>query len=216
MVHSVLVVDSHPIYVIGLKSFIDSESGFFCCGEALDETGVLKNLTVLRPDLIVIDITLCMGDEFRLLKDIKLIDDKVKILVTSACPENWRIDLLIQAGANGFIGKWESSRSMVEAIRSVLGAGYYLGDAFNSAFARMRLRGTKQLDIPEERLSSREKDVFGLLGKGYSTRRIAEKLNVSTKTVDTHKWHIKHKLGLSDHTVLIQKAVEWAIRESIA
>jgi DNA-binding NarL/FixJ family response regulator len=122
----------------------------------------------------------------------------------------------LKAGANGYIMKQELGERLISAIRTVMRGEIYLSEAMSSRILGKMVGGHARKEnelTPMERLSDRELEVFEMLGRGLNTREIAEKLCLSIKTVETHREHIKEKLGISDATKLIQQATHWVIGE---
>ena len=120
----------------------------------------------------------------------------------------------MRAGASGYIGKDACADEMLLAVNRLLSGRLYLSENMAEHVLSLQMRGQAFLKQPDEAcLSDREVDVFSLLGRGLSTRRIAGRLHLSSKTIDTHKEHIKSKLGIADNTALIQRAVIWLMSQ---
>ena len=119
----------------------------------------------------------------------------------------------MRAGAKGYIMKSEATESILTAIRQVLDGGVYLSSNMHTKILNKMISGVDSLVPAIDILSDREFEVFEFIGKGLSTRKIASELNLSIKTIDTYKSHIKTKLKIKDSTELIQFAIELSIRE---
>ena len=121
---------------------------------------------------------------------------------------------VLRAGARGYITKAEAAAKIIVAIRQVLSGGIYLSEKVTSKMLGKLVGGGKDLAaFPIDRLSDREFEVFDLIGQGLETRRIAQKLHLSVKTIDTHRDHMKRKLKLGSTTELLKYAVQWVQSE---
>lgn len=210
----ILVIDDHPIFRQGLIALLSEEKDFLICGEADEGSSALKILRENNPSLIILDLSLKNSSGLQLLKRIRAEDKKVKILIASMHDEVLFAERCILAGANGYINKEEAPSKIVSAIRALLKNGFYLSDKMTIHIAQRNLQGMDQIkNAPEDILSNREMEVFMLIGKGHSTQKIADSLHLSTKTIDTHKEHIKKKLGIEDNVGLIQRAVAWSLTD---
>jgi len=207
----ILIVDDHPIFREGMKVFLEGEPGLSVCGEAADVDAAFELVGSLDPDLILVDLTLEKGNGLQLIEKVRRHYPRARMLVTTMHSELIYGERAIRAGANGFINKQEASANILKAIRLIMQGEMYLS---RELVARMVMK-TGSIDqtggSPVSELSNRELEVFALLGSGMSTKRIAGQLNLSTKTVDTHKEHIKRKIGAGDNSQLVVRAVEWVI-----
>jgi DNA-binding NarL/FixJ family response regulator len=204
----VLIVDDHELVRRGLVEMIEREGDLTVCGEAADAPAAMARLRDVEPDVVLADITLQQGDGLELVKQIQASYPKLRVLVVSMHDENLYAERAIRAGAMGFVSKNEPAEAIVEAIRTVL-----RGRVHVSAHLADRLlqRMTSKVPTPEETpldtLSDREIEVLNLLGEGLSTREVAERLHLSTKTIHTYREHLKKKLGLKSASELIRYAV---------
>ncbi len=216
MPHSVLIVDDHPLYRCGLESLISQEADLQVCGQAGSLATAMKLFQELNPDIVVTDLTLSSGDGLRLIKQIRVHSRSTRILVCSMHDERLFAERCLRAGANGYVNKEEAAATIIKAIRSVLKGSLHLSQDMAICLAERQVQGhVGQGCAPQDVLSDREMEIFTLLGKGYTKQSIATQLHLSGKTIDTHKEHIKKKLGIEHNTALIQRAVAWLILESI-
>lgn len=211
----VLIVDDHPIVRQGLKSLIDQEQDFTVCAEAGSAGEALKVLHSLKPDLLLVDISLKGPDGLELTKSIRALEPDLPILIVSMHDEALYAERVLRAGANGYIMKEEVAQNVVHAARKVLGGDIYISDRMRQKILR-GVAGQRSNPVSSsiERLSDRELEVFRLIGQGRGTRQIAEELHLSVKTIETYRAHIKEKLGLSNATELVRQAVQWAEQQS--
>jgi DNA-binding NarL/FixJ family response regulator len=209
----ILVVDDHPIVRQGLRRLIDQESDLAVCGEAEGLLEAEAALRTLKPDLVIIDISLRHGDGIDLVREARAKYPKLPILVLSMHDEVIYAERVVAAGANGYIMKQAESVELLLALRRVLEGGIYLSEAIGSAMIRKLATGGRRLaSNPIERLSTRELQILQMIGSGMSTRQTAEALSLSMKTVESHRERIKRKLHLSGASQLVQYAVNWSER----
>lgn len=206
----VFLVDDHPIIRRGLVQIIDQEPDLMVCGEAVDCAGALTAMRRDRPDLAVVDLSLQNSDGMDLIRDLKKTMPKLPILVLSMHDELVCAERALRAGARGYVMKQEAPTKVLEAIRQILAGGIYASPRVHNQIlhgvAAARPRDTVSRIA---RLSDRELQVFQLIGDGRATREIAEHLEISVKTIDTHYKRIKQKLGLTNATELLQSATLW-------
>lgn len=210
MAFELLIVDDHPVCRQGLVSLINREHDLHVCGEASDiqEALLLIKDSALSIDLIIIDLSLSSGSDVQLIKAIRAWDETLRILVASMYDEIIFAERVIQAGANGYIDKLEDVPVILNAIRTILSGQLYLSPQMHNHVLCTRLQPHNQhASTAETQLSDREMEVFALIGQGLTTKQIANQLHLSSKTVDTHKEHIKRKLNIANNTLLIQRAV---------
>jgi len=211
----ILIVDDHPIVRHGLTQLIDDEPGLQVCGSAANSSEALEALKSIRPDLVILDLSL--GDEsgLELLKQIKPLYSDLPVLVLSMHDEAYYADRVLRAGAMGFIMKQEPAEQMIAAVRQVLSGKVYLSESMAaSMLTRLVGRKTAVGGTPVDNLTDRELQVLELIGRGLGTRQIAEKLNLSVKTVENHREHIKAKLKLRTSAELVRYAVRWELESS--
>ena len=213
MKKKIVVVEDHPIVRRGIVQLINIEEDICTVGEAETTFEALEILQKKKPDLVLVDLSLKGGSGLELIKDINKIYPEMLIIVVSLHDENVYAERVMRAGAKGYIMKSEATESILTAIRQVLNGGLYLSSNMQSNMLNKMVGGVNPLKPEIDVLSDREFEVFELVGKGFSTRKIAEELFLSIKTIDTYKSHIKTKLNIKGSTELIQFATEWSIRD---
>jgi DNA-binding NarL/FixJ family response regulator len=210
--HRVLLIDDHPIVRQGLALLIDREPDLSVCGEAEGARTGLHAVATLRPDIVVLDISLCGPDGLDVLKEIRMQSGSLPVLILSMHDESIYAERAMRAGANGYIMKQEATEKVLVAIRRILHGEVYLSERLTSTMLQQIVRGTATgKSSPILTLSDRELEIFRLIGEGHSTRRIADELHLSVKTIESHQAHIKEKLALKSGRELVQHAVEWAV-----
>ena len=206
----VLIVDDHPVMRAGLSQLIDQQPDFVVCGEADDAHGALKAVETARPDVAIVDISLKDTSGIELIKDIRIRHPKLAVLVLSMHNEVFYAERVLQAGAKGYVTKADPPAKVIEGLREVLAGRVYVSERIASKMLTRLAAGGAGADGPAvNRLSDREFQVFELIGQGLQTRQIAERLHLSAKTVETHREHMKKKLGIASATELLAYAVQW-------
>ena len=210
----ILIVDDHPVVRAGLRSIIEDEPDLAICGEV---GSLLEAVEVARreaPDLVILEIPLEDGSGIDLIKRLRGHDPNLKTLVFSTRDETLFAERAINAGARGYLQKHQGIEQVLEAIRQVLAGRIYLSDKMVErvlqGFGKKRAGTASSID----RLSDRELEVFGLIGQGLPTSKIAERLHLSIKTVETHREKIKRKLGLTTAGELVRHAVQWFMEQA--
>jgi DNA-binding NarL/FixJ family response regulator len=211
---TVLLVDDHPVVRKGIGQLITQEPGFHVVGEAESAAQALEMIKARKPDVVVLDLTLKGVSGLELIKEIRAANLPTHLLVVSMHDERVYAERCLRLGANGYVMKEEAAETIVTAIRKVMDGGTYLSERLMSATVN-RLVGGKSDQVAGGRgamvasLSDRELEVFQLIGRGQTTRFIAEQLGLSVKTVEAHKANIKTKLGLRSAPDLSRLAVTW-------
>ncbi len=206
----IFIVDDHPLVREWLGSLLRLQPDLEVCGEAGDPVHALAAMTAAPPDVAVVDLSLEHGSGLELIKDLRNQLPAVPVVVLSMHEEISDIERALRAGARGYVMKRESTSQIVTAIRQVHAGKIYAEASVLAALAeRMVGRSPEENTASPEVLSDRELDVFRRLGEGHSTRRIADDLRISLKTVQTYYARIREKLGLADASELIRAAVRW-------
>jgi DNA-binding NarL/FixJ family response regulator len=212
----VLLVDDHPITRQGVATLINQERNLTVCGEADTAPRALELITKIAPDLAVVDISLKTISGVELIKNIKVLVPKLPVLVMSMHDESLYAERALRAGAQGYIMKQEASEQILTAIHRVLAGELYLSDRMKEKMLH-RIVNKKKEDggFSIDSLSDRELEVFQLIGNGFSTRQIAAKLNLSVKTIDSYREHLKLKLPLESGSDLVRYAIQWVKSEKV-
>jgi DNA-binding NarL/FixJ family response regulator len=207
---SVFIVDDHPIVRQGLAQLIEQEPDLRVCGEAADVREARAALSRVRPDVVILDLSLRDSDGLELIKDIRNKYEGLPVLVLSMHDENIYAERLLSSGANGYIMKQAAGDLLITALRRVLSGGVYVSERIGACMIeRLAVSGRKHATDPIDRLSNREIQVLNLIGRGKTTREIAQDLNLSIKTIESHRQRIKKKLSLDTSPRLVQFAVNW-------
>ncbi len=207
----IFVVDDHPAIQEALAATVGSESDLKLVGSARTAAEGMQRIRELRPDVVVVDISLEDAHGLDLVHQIRVELPETQIVVFSMYDEVAYAERAIRVGAMGYVMKSESTQSVVEAIRTVMQGEVYLSHRMASRILSKVVRGRSgQLSL--DTLTDREMAVFQLLGQGYSIEEIMQRLNLSRKTVETYRRRAKEKLGFSSVSELLQFAVQWTYR----
>ena len=207
----VLIVDDHPVVRDGLTSLINHEDDLFVCGETGEAQEALRLITELKPDVVIVDITLGDSDGIELTKDIKARHAKLPVIVLSMHDESIYAERVLRAGARAYLMKDAVSDKIITAIRTVLGGEIYVSDIMAKKLLR-KLAGNHvdTTNAPIDSLTDREFQVFRWIGQGHKSSKIAKHMHLSVKTVETYHSRIKEKLDLANAAELLQYAIQWA------
>jgi DNA-binding NarL/FixJ family response regulator len=206
----ILIVDDHPLVRTGFAQLIGDCADLEVCGEAGDMAEALRQIDATSHDLAIIDLSLASGSGLDLIERVRSRNKDILMLVASMHDETLYAERVLAAGARGYINKQEAQDSIIRAIRQVLSGKVYLSQQMTDRLlsGMVDSNGEKR-DI--DSLSNRELQVFELIGEGVSSSQIAEQLNLSIKTIETHQAHIKKKLGLGSAHELNQRAIRWVM-----
>jgi DNA-binding NarL/FixJ family response regulator len=206
----VLLVDDHPVLRKGLVRLIDSKNGFAVCGEAGSATEAMALMHELKPHLVIVDIGLPGASGIELTKTIRAQFPNIPVLILSMHEEALYASRALRAGAVGYIVKQDAIDNIATALQQTLQGQRYLSPSIAKQF-----QADGSQDQPQSShdliasLTDRELEIFQLIGKGRDVREMAQALNVSPKTVETHRTNIKEKLKLKNSREVARIALQW-------
>jgi DNA-binding NarL/FixJ family response regulator len=206
----IFIVEDHPAFREGLVQILSQEEDLAVCGQAGNAAQALRSIIRLKPDLVLVDITLPGKSGLELIKELRAVDRKVKLLVISMHDEALYADRVLRAGGDGYIMKQEDPEEIIHAIRDVLGGRIYVSEQVLARRSRVSPKcrpGAKTR--PLQTLSDTELEILGALGQGRTNREIARHFRLSVATVATHCTRIQKKLHLKSINALIRYAVCW-------
>lgn len=201
----IVVADDHTIVREGLKQILAGAEDFQVVGEARDGHEVMSRVRELDFDLLLLDMSMPGKSGIELIKQVRSEKPKLKILVLSMHEEHQYAVRAIRAGASGYLTKESASRQLVEAIRKVAGGGAFISSEVAQELALGAMPDAK--GPLHATLSDREFQVFLMIASGKAISDIAEQLNLSVKTVSTHKANILQKMNMSTPGELIRYAL---------
>lgn len=207
----IFVVDDHPMMRRGYRSLIGGEDDMTIAGEAGSAMEALRLIEMADPDLVIVDIFLEGMNGIDFVKRLHRLRPEIPVLMVSMHDETLYAERALQAGARGYLMKSEDDEHILQAIRQVISGHYYLSDVMATRLlTQISGRGAQAAGGSIlHRLSDRELEVFELIGRGLSTREIAERLHISPKTVESHRVRMKTKLSVDSANELLRRAVKW-------
>jgi len=211
----ILIVDDHPCARLGISHYISQEPDLAVCGQAGSGAKALRAINMLNPDLVLVDLMLPGRDGLELIKQVKAVHPDCRMLVFSMYDESLYAERALRAGACGYVMKDEPSDRLMDAIHRALAGETVLGRRAVERVLRRLSDGQSSLRAtPMELLSDRELEIFRLIGEGHRRGQIAVELNISVKTVESHRTHIRRKLGFKNAAELYQYAAEFVREDS--
>ena len=206
----ILIVDDHPMVRERLAQVINEQSDLVACGAVIDAAQAMMAIERLHLDLALVDLNLKQSSGLELIKDIHCRWPELPMLVVSMHEDSVFAERTLRAGARGYISKEEATVQVVAAIRRILSGDVWVSDRMRSRLLQSFVgHQPAPRTTAMERLSDREIQIFQMVGRGLTTRRIAETLHVDPHTVETYRTRIKDKLGLTSSMEVLQRAVEW-------
>ncbi|MCP3715133.1 MULTISPECIES: response regulator transcription factor [unclassified Paraburkholderia] len=201
-------MDDHPIIRDGMTLLLNLQEDLHVCGAAGSAEEALAAMECL-PDMAIVDISLQTDSGLELVKTLRHRYPDLAILVLSMHDESLFAERALRSGANGYLMKLEATEHVVSAIREVLAGNIYMSAAMHEKLARALAVPHKKPEGQIANLSEREFEVLHLIGLGFSSRDIAEKLNRSVKTIEAHQANIKEKLNIRSGKELTRFAIQW-------
>jgi DNA-binding NarL/FixJ family response regulator len=206
----VFLVDDHPIVRRGFQLLIGLEPDLMVCGEADSGPAALDKILTLKPDVAIVDLSLKASSGLELIKQVRAQSLELKLLVFTMREEGIYAERALRAGADGYITKEEGAEKAIAAIRVLMQGKRYVSDKMAERMMDKLVGAADDGDGTIELLSDRELEVLELIGNGLGSREVAEKLHLSVKTIESHREHIKTKLGLTRAAELVNYAFTWA------
>lgn len=207
-IHSIMVIDDHPIIHDGLKTLLASEENLSIDAMATSASEAVKLLGTMQPDLAIVDLSLGDSDGAYLIQKIHHKFPRVRILVYTMSEERLFGERVASAGASGYVMKTSDPTILKKAIHTILAGGIYFSPEVKKRVLDKEIGRNNSPKTLLENLSNREIDVFKLIGQGLDTVGIGGKLKISRNTVDTHRINIKNKLNLDNGKALDRMAYE--------
>jgi DNA-binding NarL/FixJ family response regulator len=210
-----LIVDDHPLFRAGLRELLSQQSGCLVAGEAATEDEAFERFVAGDVNLVTIDVSLASGNGLNLIARIKKHNPAVFVLVISMYEDRVYADLAVAAGASGYLSKQSSAGEFRSALETIRQGGVYVSP--NVAPNSMRQAGGEANTVralKEQQLSSRELQIFTMIGQGKSTHEIAKELAIAVSTVETYRERLKTKLNLSTGSELTRHALFWMMQNT--
>lgn len=210
----IFVVDDHALVRLGMRQLLNGEPDLHVCGEAEDLKSALERLADTPADLVLLDLSLKTGDGLDALKQLRAQRPEQRILVLTTHDEKVYGERVIRAGASGYVMKATPAEDVLNAIRTALRGELAVSPALAASLLNTVVLGQRPgAQSPLDSLSDRELEIFKLIGQGHNTRDIATALGISAKTVETHQFNLRTKLGIASTHQLRHLAFTWHGRE---
>jgi DNA-binding NarL/FixJ family response regulator len=204
----ILFADDHIMVRQVVRALLE-QAGMAVLGEASDGQEALQIADAQPPDVALLDITMPHLNGLETARRLRDACPQTKMIMLTAHTEDSYVLEAVQAGAVGYVVKTQATRDLVQAIRDVLQGGMYLSPRVSHTVVTAYLR---HADLPPDPLTSREREVLQLIAEGETTKEIAWRLELSTKTVESHRSRLMHKLDIHDTATLVR----YAIRRGLA
>lgn len=204
----ILMIDDHPIVREGMSQFLNLQDNLHLCCQASNTREALAAMSACSHDLAIVDISLNGESGLGLVKILRLRYPRLAILILSMHEESMFAERALRSGANGYLMKQEGTRNILQAVQQILAGNIYLSAPLLSRLAQRLVMPLSFDPSPVAGLSEREFDILHLIGLGFGTREIAEKLNRSVKTIESHRANLKEKLQLKSGRDLVRFAVK--------
>lgn len=214
---TVLLAEDHTIVREGLRKMLELEGDFDVVGEAQDGRSAVAQVASLRPDVVLMDIAMPRLNGLEATRQILKLFPGTKVLILSAHSDHAYVDSAIEAGANGFLLKQESSREVCQAIRKVKSGGSFFDPSIARRLDRLKRHATGRSGTASKKapqLTSREMEVLQLIAEGKANKETAAALGIGVKTVEKHREHLMEKLDIHDTAGLTRYAIGAGIIES--
>jgi DNA-binding NarL/FixJ family response regulator len=210
-----LLVDDHAVVREGLRSLLSDGSRFDIVGDAADGVAALAEVERLKPDVVVVDVSLPGMNGTQLTRRLKQLYPDIRTIALTVHEEGGYLRSLMDAGASGYVLKRSAASELLRAIEVVASGGVYLDAAI--AGQLVSKLGPRKAAHANAMLSEREREVVRYVAHGYSNNEIASKLDVSVKTVETYRFRATEKLGLNSRAELVRYAIDqgWLAEEPV-
>jgi DNA-binding NarL/FixJ family response regulator len=208
----VFLVEDHVLFRTQLAKLIAKNPRMLVCGESDNTRDALPMIEGAMPDLVISDITLKGASGLELIKDLRSRGHDIPVLVLSMHDELMYAERALRAGASGYVAKHQLAVQLREAIDTVLGGGLYFSPRMTTRMLQSALTNPDAEPDSERAgtLTVREDEIFRLMGKGFSTKDIARELQLGEKTIHSHRFQIKAKLGIKHSAELYNQATRWS------
>jgi DNA-binding NarL/FixJ family response regulator len=211
LVGKILIADDHPLVREGMATWLSQYPNLEICGEAESEDEAFALAKLLKPNLIIVDISLKSGNGIDLVKRIHTIDPAMKMLVVSAFQESIYAERALRAGAMGYVNKQAPNTELINAVAAIMSGNRFVSEAITKRLIDRALHDETKIKNPIDQLTDRELEIFRLIGEGVSSGSVADRLFLSTHTVDTYREKLKRKLNAKNAADLNRQAMIWVL-----
>lgn len=209
---TVLLADDHPVVRRGLRALLEAEPDFQVVGEAGDGLEAIGVVNSLQPDILVLDLMMGGLNGLEVTRQVRKGSPRTGVVILSMYGTESYVLEALRSGAKGYVLKEATSEELVRAVREVAMGRRYLSSSLSERAIEVYMEKTKSREQdPYDTLSHREREVLHLAAEGCSNAEIASRLNLSRRTVEIHRAHMMHKLGLHTQTDLLRYALRRGI-----
>jgi two-component system, NarL family, response regulator NreC len=208
----IIIADDHTVVRIGLRTLLEKEADFQVIDEASDGIQTVDLVKLLKPDVVILDMVMPGINGIEITRQIKKISPETHVIILSMHANEAYVVETLKKGASGYVLKDSTGNDLVKAVREVIAGRRYLSPPLSERALERYIQITKNtgLDIYEA-LTDREREVLYLVAEGFSNAEIAEKLSISQRTAEVHRFNLMHKLGLKNNAELIHYAIQQGI-----
>lgn len=203
----ILVADDHHVVRAGLRTLLETKSGWQVCAEAVNGREAVEKAGELTPDVAVLDIGMPLLNGVEATRQIRKVSPKTEVLILTMHDSEMLIQEVLKAGARGYILKDDADRNLIAAVDALRRHKPYLSSRVSGVFSKTMLSPGEDSGLERRRLTPREREIVQLLAEGKSNKEIASLLNISVKTAETHRANIMLKLDFHSITELVRYAV---------
>ena len=212
---TVMIVDDHPVFREGIKALVGKNPRYEVIGEAGEARTALELAQKIRPDIMIVDLSLPDRSGIELIRELQGRLPKVRSLVLSMHSKADYIASAFQSGARGYVVKESAAENLIAALDAMARDDYYMDSAVSAQVVEKLMQkqpgSPKITDSNYDSLTAREQEIMALLAEGHSVREIAERLHISQKTVENHRSNIYSKLEIHNSIELVRYAVRLGI-----
>ena len=212
--HQILLADDHPMFRRGVAELIGSTEDFEVAAQASNAAEALSRIRERPIDIAILDVSFHGTNGLELTKQMRAEKPELRIILLSMHDEQLYAIRALKSGAQGYLMKRENPDMLIEALRKVAEGGIFVSQKVSDTLVYRTVRAEQNEVSPIDLLSDRELEVLQLFGEGNTTQEIANLLHLSAKTIETHRLHIKEKLGFRTAAELIRFAVNWVALQS--
>lgn len=203
----ILLADDHETVREGLKTILNAQADMEVIAEAPDGRSAVERTSLLHPDIVIMDVSMPGMNGLRATEAIRETCPTVKVLTLTRHTEEGYLQQLMRAGASGYVLKQSRAAELLQAIRAVAKGGTYLDPHLDRPVSKLKTPASSKTGQSRSALSQREEEVLRLVAWGYSNKEIASQLNLSVKTIETHKANAAQKLGLTNRIEIVSFAI---------
>jgi len=208
----IIIADDHTVVRIGLRTLLEREADFQVVGEASDGMETINFVKLMNPDVVILDMIMPGINGIEITRQIKKVSPDTKVIILSMHANEAYVLETLKKGASGYVLKDSTGNDLLMAIREAIAGRRYLSPPLSERALERYIRISKStgLDVYEA-LTDREREVLYLAAEGFSNAEIAEKLSISQRTAEAHRFNLMHKLELKNNTELIHYAIQQGI-----